>query len=288
VKFNLVGTEDNQNITVFHDGEMYVASSEHANFQAIVAGAIADDPNVVDLFDTGKTIQSKFEQLTERVSVRNGKVYFDADELNNAVTNHIVRIISQGDGDVEPVALFLEKLMQNENAHSRENLYRWLQTADFTLSPSGDIIAYKGVKAVNADNKVEYFSISRGKAIVNGEEKEGAIPNALGNVVEMPRSKVQFDPGVGCSTGLHAGTWEYAKDFSQGAVLEVHINPRDVVSVPTDCNDQKLRCCRYIVVDIVEVPYTAPVYDGRNDWVSDDDLDDEEYDDFYDEDSAYV
>ena len=68
----------------------------------------------------------------------------------------------------------------------------------------------------------------------------------------MPRGDVEHDPGVGCHVGLHAGTWDYASSFAQGAVLTVEINPRDVVSVPTDCQDQKMRVCRYTVTGITE------------------------------------
>jgi hypothetical protein len=56
---------------------------------------------------------------------------------------------------------------------------------------------------------------------------------------------------VGCHTGLHAGTWDYATTFSGDTLLLVKVNPRDVVSVPTDCNWQKIRTCRYTVVDVV-------------------------------------
>jgi hypothetical protein len=44
-------------------------------------------------------------------------------------------------------------------------------------------------------------------------------------------------------------------------MLEVHVNPRDVVSVPTDSNWQKVRCCRYKVVDVIDQPYSTAVLD---------------------------
>jgi hypothetical protein len=83
----------------------------------------------------------------------------------------------------------------------------------------------------------------------------------------MPRDQVQFDPGVGCHTGLHVGTFEYAAGFAQGALLEVVVNPRDVVSVPTDCGAQKMRTCRYTVVGLLEQRLDSPlrVYDQAAD-----------------------
>ena len=75
----------------------------------------------------------------------------------------------------------------------------------------------------------------------------------------MPRSEVEWDPSVGCHQGLHVGSWDYAAGFARGAVLTVYVNPRDVVSVPTDCDAAKMRCCRYTIGNVTEVAYTEPV-----------------------------
>ena len=63
-------------------------------------------------------------------------------------------------------------------------------------------------------------------------------------------------------------------------MLIVEIDPADVVSVPSDCNCQKLRTCKYTVVAKYDGPlpehYTkdaASAYDPQ------DDSEDEEYDD---------
>ena len=42
-------------------------------------------------------------------------------------------------------------------------------------------------------------------------------------------------------------------------MLEIHINPRDVVSVPTDAGGAKMRVCRYTVASVVEAPHTSSV-----------------------------
>jgi hypothetical protein len=187
--------------------------------------------------------------------------------------------VNNGVEDFKPLVAFFEKVETNPNSHSRVQLYAWLRDRNITLTEDGNFIAYKGVKVENG----EYFSISTGKAISNGVEYNGAIPNPLGAIVEMPRSEVQHDPSVGCHTGLHAGTWNYASGFARGAVLTVEINPRDVVSVPTDCDAQKLRVCRYVVKDVTETELDTPVYSTYPDL---DGYEDEEYDDYgydYDE-----
>jgi hypothetical protein len=72
----------------------------------------------------------------------------------------------------------------------------------------------------------------------------------------MPRNKVDDNKEVGCSYGFHAGTLEYASDFASDfdKLVLVEIDPADVVSIPTDCNFQKLRTCRYKVVAEYEKP----------------------------------
>lgn len=251
-----------QTVQVVVNGELYVAANTHPNFKEIKVRAAQDDESVVQLFDVSKTVAEKFENLSERVSVKGGRVYFDREEITTqpALTAQIVNFLTDGE-DFGCLVNFYEKLMSNPNEHSREQLFRWLDTHKFTITPDGDIVGYKGV---NVDSDGVYRSIHSGPAIVTelgGEPTEvnGYVPNMVGSVIEMPRGDVTFDPGHGCSTGLHVGTWAYARDFSRNTVLEVHVNPRDVVSVPSDCNDAKMRTCRYVVVGVVEEAYTTSV-----------------------------
>jgi hypothetical protein len=58
----------------------------------------------------------------------------------------------------------------------------------------------------------------------------------------------------------------------------VEIDPADVVSIPTDCEFQKLRTCRYKVVAEYERPLDEHVYESRFSTENDDDVD-EEWDD---------
>jgi len=274
MQYNLVKFRDSEesNLTVFHDGEMYVATDTHPNFDRIVAGVIAGDESVIELFDVSATAQRRFDRLSERVTIANGRIFFDGEEVDNALTQQVMRFIDAGVEDFRPLVAFFEKVETNPNAHSREQLFRWIRDRNITITSDGNFIAYKGVRTVDSEDGVSYTSISTGKAVSDGVEYDGAIPNPVGATVEMPRSEVQHDPSVGCHKGLHAGTWNYASGFAQGAVLTVEINPRDVVSVPTDCGDQKLRVCRYIVTgvsvnessDVVQQGYTEEIEDDSD------------------------
>lgn len=275
VQYTLVGSEDGSNISVFIPGQTpQVAHSSHPNFDKIVAGAIAGDESILGLFDVGETANKLFLAISERVTYRNGRLYFDGDEVNSTLTRQIVRFINEDNEDFVPLVLFMEKVNQNPSEHSREQLFDWLDKEEFTITDEGDIVGYKGVKVVNG----EYFSVRTGKALVDGEEHSGSIPNFVGSEITMPRGSVTWDPATACSTGLHVGTYTYAKGFSQGAVLEVHVNPRDVVSVPTDANAAKMRTCRYVVVDAIDNPYSSAVLYSQPDCGCGSDCDcDEDY-----------
>jgi len=264
MQYTLVGAEDGtSNITVFVKGSApLVAHSTHVNFDKIVAAVVADDESVVELFDVAQTAATKFQRLSDRITTANGRLYLDNVEVANALTAQVIRFLDEGVEDWKSLVLFFENVLANPNEHSREQLYTWLESRNFSITNDGLIIGYKGVRKGEDGG---YVSVNQGTAIVDGEVKTGAIPNAIGSVVEMPRNEVTHDPSEGCSTGLHVGTYDYARGWAQGALLEVHVNPRDVVSVPTDCGQAKMRVCRYTVVDLIEQEYTAAVVTREDD-----------------------
>lgn len=256
VNYNLVHNDGQLSITVVVDGEMYVADkNSHGNIKDIVEAAIGGDPDVVDLFDIGRGINRKFENLSERVAVKGNTIYLDGDPAPEAISDAIMDNYEAGT-DFEPLVNFLEKLANNPNQDSVEQLYGWITaTGGLTITYDGNIVGYKGVQTTSEG----YRSINAGRAIVNGEEVTGTIPNDIDDTIEMPRSEVTFNPSVGCSVGLHVGTWEYASRWGDGTTLEVEVNPRDVVSVPHDSGAQKMRVCRYTVTDVLDAPHNTPV-----------------------------
>jgi len=254
-----------QVLTVLHGGNHYVATSDtHPNFRELVSRVLDEDESVVHDFTVEEAVSQRFEALSERVSVAGGKVFFDGDEVDDALTEQILRFVDSGVEDWMPLVYFFEKVQQNPNAHSREQLYRWLAKHNFTLTFDGDIVGYKGVRE-------DFTSVNTGPAIVDGVSMNGHIPNMPGTEITMPRKSVNHDPSVGCSTGLHVANWRYASGWST-KTLEVHVNPRDVVSVPTDSNDEKVRVCRYYVVDEVTEPYEGPVLEATQEEEIDEDL----------------
>lgn len=244
------------------DNPVLMADSKHPHFAAIRDGLARGDESVFDLFDVGQGIVRKFEQVTDRVSYDGHNILFDGDVVHSVLADQLQRAIEAGEDSYAPLARFWEKLESNPNEHSREQAYAWLATHDFKITEAGDVVAYKGVRLLDNGSMT---SISHGTAFVDGVEHTGAIPNEVGTVVTMPRSKVAHDPRVACHYGLHVGDWSYASDFAKGAVLEVHVNPRDIVSVPVDCGARKVRTCKYTVVNVVTSEYEGgPVLRPEN------------------------
>jgi len=255
MQYSLIDDGRAKVLTVLSGGMPYVATSDtHPNFNELVLRAIQGDESVVEAFTVEKAVADRFEALSERVSVAGGQVYFDGDPVDNALTEQILRFVDADVTDWMPLVNFFEKVQQNPNEHSREQLFRWLAKHKFTLTRDGDIVGYKGVQS-------DFTSVHAGPAIVDGRAMNGHIPNLPGSTLEMARSRVQFDPSVGCAEGLHVANWRYASSWSD-KTLEVHVNPRDVVSVPTDSNDEKVRVCRYVVISEVTEPYDGPVLEA--------------------------
>jgi hypothetical protein len=278
------GEDAQSNVVAFIPGhEPLAAHSNQPNFKEIVAllldGEDEDVDALVDLFNPAVKAASKFEALGERVTVKAGTIYLDGDPVDNALTQQVLRFMKEGVEDWQPLVKFFEKVQANPNEHSREQLYAWLNSNEFSIADDGDLIGYRGVQSRDGS----YYAGHRGFAIVNGQEVNGQVENPVGGVVEMPRSQVNHDPSRGCSTGLHVSNYDFAQSYGS-VILEVRVNPRDVVSVPTESNWQKVRVCRFQVVAPVERPYGTAVVGSASDFDEYDeyegycpDCDDDEY-----------
>lgn len=250
-------------VTVFRptaDNPIVTTDDTNPAFEQIVNAIVNEDgypgDELVALFDTEAAARSKFERtsVTERISVKNGQVYFDNAPIDSALTKQMLAFMDEGVDDWEALALFMEKVETNPNEHSKTQLYEWLRRHDVAINAEGDCVFYKGVEKRSDGSLV---SVKSGPAVVNGVEVTGQVPNEIGDVVEMDRTQVKHDPRVGCASGLHVANWRYANSWARGAVLKVLVNPRDVVSVPTESSFEKVRCSRYKVVEVVDAPYNT-------------------------------
>lgn len=291
---SIIEVGDQQVVTLIVPGDPespYIASTaSHGSIQSIVEAvrhgdAYTDLHGILPLFSPEGMLNKAVADanLSARVRVENGEVLLDGEPVNTTLSDLILRLLGEGDVGVRAWVRFLERIESNPNDHSRTMLFDWMQAMgdELRVTPDGLMVGYKGV-TTDADGTP--VSITHGPAIVDGKEVDGAVPNYIGAVVEMARDSVEHNPARGCSRGLHVGTFDYAKGFSRGLVLECHVDPADVVSVPTDCGWAKVRTSRYTVVDTIEVE-EAPTRALQPDYYGlDEDGDDLDTDGWGDED----
>jgi hypothetical protein len=223
-------------ITTFSDGEPVTLDEAHPNFARILA-ALQSNGEIGHLLST----TPMFENLDANVEVREDGVYYGDWAIHSNLTDTIQRYPQEG-RDTSNLVKFMERLLENPSENSREQLFTWAEAKDLTIDEDGFIIAFK---AVTADMK----SRSNGTAYVNGEEHTGQIPYQVGSVVSMPRTMVVDNPSVDCSRGLHVGTFRYASTFGPN-IIQVKIDPANCVSVPRDCNFEKMRVCELEVLSV--------------------------------------
>lgn len=235
---------------------IFQADSSHPHWAAIKEGLTNNDPAVFELFDVAGGLVNRMKSLSDRISYDGTNILFDGDPQKGPLADHLARCLESGVSDYAPVVKFWEKVAQNPDTRSREQLFTWLKNCEFTITEDGDILGYKGVVS---REEGKFLSVNSGTAWVDGKEVKGQIPNQPGTEVSMPRSKVHNDPTIHCSHGLHIGDWSYASSFGRGAVLEVHVNPRDVVSIPNDSSYRKMRACKYRVVKVRDEQSRKPI-----------------------------
>ena len=248
-------------LTVSVEGKTYTINSGHPSWrQAIESLKRKDYDSLKDLV----SVKKAFSAFTgDKVKVIDNQVFFNGEPIHNYLSDKILSFMEKGLPH-ESLIKFLERLMANPSRRAVNELYAFLSHKNLPVTDAGTFLAYKSVRSDYTD----HYS--------------GNFNNSIGNTLEMTRNNVCDDHNQGCSIGFHAGSLEYASSFGGGesVLLIVEIDPADVVSVPSDCNCQKLRTCKYTVVAKYDGPlpehYTK---DAQSAYDPQDDSEDEEYDD---------
>lgn len=238
------------------------ANDTHPNFNKIKATLDAGDYAALpDLFNSAKAISSYGSGVFE---VRGNAVYIDGEVASGAIVQRILDAIHEK-RDPTMFVQFQAKLKANPSFRIREQLFGFIENSQsIGLNDAGNIVAFKVVNR-RADGSL--VSIH-----------DGTTRHDVGMVVSMPRSEVDDNPENTCSSGLHACSENYLKHFGGGydsVVVAVEISPTDVVSVPTDYDNAKMRVCRYKVLSILgtqrDLSERAPDLDDFNTYTHDDD-----------------
>lgn len=201
-------------------------------------------------------------------SVADGKVFIAGEELPKSLGDRIVRFANEG-FDFQPLVLFWENCKLNPDPRAKTDLYAFLEHNGIPITSDGCFIGYRAIRHDWLDKHTKTMS------------------NAVGNVVKMNRADCDSNPDQTCSRGLHVAAFNYARNHfgsfgldQSDRLIDVKVNPKDVVAIPKDYNGEKMRVCEFTVVaeNTAGVAVTRSLYDPPVDAGSDDAGDDGEDD----------
>jgi hypothetical protein len=237
------------NITVVVGTKTHTISKTHVTYEKVKEAIKKGDWDTVqDIIEPKKVVLNYGKG---NVSIQGETLFWKGQEFHSVMATRMIQMLQEG-FSIEPFVLFMENLMQNPSYRSVNELYGFLENNNLPITPDGHFLAYKKVR----NNYMDVHS--------------GTFDNSVGKVCEMERNQVDDKAENTCSNGLHFCSQEYLKHFGGERLMIVKINPRDVVSIPTDYNNSKGRTCRYEVIGEVGVDatddkeFTKPVQANAN------------------------
>lgn len=182
-----------------------------------------------DNIEDALTVKKSVESWSKHgFKLENGSFYFEGEPIPNELNTRILDMSTRGEDPIS-VINFWKRLKKNPSKRSVDQLWDFLRHKGIPLTKAGTFLAYKGVRSDFKD------------------QHSGLFSNVPGAVLEMERNKVSDDPREACHEGFHVGSLEYARGFSSRVVV-CEVDPENVVSVPYDSSNQKMRVCRYKVL----------------------------------------
>lgn len=272
-------------LTIFWEGKPYTLRKDHVNYnlaKTAILEARYDD--LGELLDIAKAVE---DFVQGDVEVKDEVVYYKGHRLHGVVVDKLLEMLRAGMKDSAPLVNFITRLQSNPSANSVNELYSFMSYKSLPNTPEGKILGYKGVQSDFWSNTGNADTI-----VLQGQTNERhQIFNGVGETIEVARRCVDDNKDNHCSFGLHIGSYDYANNWAgeNGRLLIVEFDPEDAVSVPTDCDFQKLRVSKYrVVADITDTrkELDKPVYEANKPIYGSNDVDLEVgYDEDYDEDN---
>ena len=263
--------------TVILDGQPHLFDHTHPHYASLVECVhVGDSDEFINLVHTGDVIEDWSEGDFE---LRSGYLYLEDEQIASDPTNRIIECIRQGFPH-GPMLNYLTNLYDNVSERAVQESYTWSSHKGLPITDDGMMVGYKGVAIYSGDTtKAKNGDLNDGDHVDRYTGR--TFRNNVGDKCGMKRRQVCDDHTKGCDTGLHVGTYEYANSWAgpTGVVVLVKFNPKDIVSVPSDCNCQKMRVSEYEVIAIAREQLEEAVYSDEHD----DEHDDEYEDDYYEE-----
>jgi len=209
----------------------------------------AAEKEIEETLSKKKVIEGVTAPNGDKLEVRDNTVYFIRSspkaeyELSGVLQDRLLKILKEKKS-VMMIVRFLSNMYANPSYRAVRELYGFLAANDLPFTPDGCFLAYKKVR-------YDYKDIHSGN-----------FDNSIGQTPEMPRNMVDDNSDSTCSSGLHICSKSYlphygCSDSKVNRVIVCKVNPADVVSVPRDYNNAKMRACKYEVIDELPTFETA-------------------------------
>lgn len=220
----------NESVMVVVDGEPHTVNKTQPNYADLRTALVAEEwDKVPELLTVGQTVVNWADG---EFTVVGGYVHYQNEQLPGPLNARILKMVGQGD-DPRPLMRFWERLDENPSYRSRQQLFDFLmQHPGIPFTPDGHVLFYKGVRSNFRDCH------------------SGKFDNSPGQKLYMKRNRVSDDPNLACHFGFHVGARSYAASFGNGQTVICKVDPADVVCVPNDCGQAKVRVHRYEVVGV--------------------------------------
>lgn len=226
-------------ITVyFSDGSLASWKTDHCDFKKVENYCKTQDWISIEvLYNKVKAI------LVNESLIANGQIivideggnetFFSLSNTDDPLLEMITLLQKKGvlDNNIEPVKPFLINMLENPYINATNEIYEYCKNMDFEITEDGCFLAYKAVN----DNLTSVH--------------DGITQHAIGEYTEVDIFDTNREQH--CSTGLHFCARSYLKSYQGSKIIVVKVNPKDVVSIPTDYNFTKGRCKKYMTVGII-------------------------------------
>lgn len=221
----------------------YTLQASNPCFNMVVKELKAAEPSGDKILKLMNKQQALIAYSQEKVVEKDGKFYYQGQELQNSLVNRIQEFMKM-DLPWTYMFKFLVRLVKNPSESAKARLHAFIENEGITYTPDGCFLGYKGAQA-------NFWSKHTGHhTMISGQQNEkGEIFYGPGEKVRVPREEVVEDPHSDCARGLHVGSFSYASGWAghDGALVLVKVAPEDVVSV-THRSREVMRVCAYEVV----------------------------------------
>lgn len=224
-------------LTVILNGETLTCMNDNPKYNEVKAALDAGDA------DTILTIMKPIKKIEVAVEgsefiCDGSSVTYKGEEVVMSIAQRMIWMIDNG-FDVKPLQNFYKNLLLNPSYRAVQELYGFLEACDLPITSDGFFLAYKKVRE-------NFFDIH-----------SNTMDNSPGKVLEVRRNQVDENSEQTCSYGLHVCSQSYLPNFgsntsSTDKIVMVKVNPADVVAVPKDYNNAKMRVCKYQVIEEVK------------------------------------